>query len=291
MAKVQSLREQTSETRRSIGSLLAALGLGILLPGAAALLTAHLLTASVAAQGSCPPGTGFDDAHPPVGVGFVCVPGAPQAFVQQVVTFVPGAYPDPPNCPTSTGWPPGIIAKNQNGTASGVLGPPEVTDPTQFGAERVNLDTSLGIGGELIVRFGIPLTGSGNSDPDIWVWEVGPAIEPHNVYVGTSPTGPWSLVGQATSAFNGSEGFDIDDDGFGRNSSFFYVRILDTQTISPATFVNCTAGSDIDAIAVLSDPPPPVPTAPTWAIALLAGSLLLLGARALRHRSPPQSPA
>jgi hypothetical protein len=80
------------------------------------------------------------------------------------------------------------------------------------------------------------------------------------------------FVGRATSLFNGSEGFDIDDDGFNRDSRLSWIRITDTQLPSPESLVNCTAGSDIDAVAILSNPIPREPNVRVLTLTTRGGS-------------------
>lgn len=205
---------------------------------------------------SCPPGIqSYPGAHVANPSGVVCVPRGDAAFAQSVFRYTPGQFPTPATCRTTDTppYPSDIVGKDQNGTASGTLGPTSVSDPTIHASLRVNADTSLGVGGVVVLRFGIPLSGSGNSDPDVWVWEVGMTAEPYEVAVSADGVN-FTTVGTANTAFNGSAGYDIDDNGFTKSDRLFYVRITDTQTPTPATLVNCTAGSDIDAVAILSSP-------------------------------------
>lgn len=82
---------------------------------------------------------------------------------------------------------------------------------------------SLGNGGRVTVQFvDNRLTGSGDSSPDLWIFEVG---YPETVHVEISKNrGTWFAVGSATGpAF----GIDIDQYGFDGRDRFRFVRLTD----------------------------------------------------------------
>lgn len=126
---------------------------------------------------------------------------------------------------------------------------------------------SLGSGGVLTVRFTDNLlTGSGNADADLWIFEAGPADK---TFVDISPDGiTWSSVG----FIDGVPGVDLDAFGFGPGSTFSYVRLTDApggQTSGE------TLGADIDAIGAISTQAvTPVPLPAT--LPLLGSALGLL---------------
>lgn len=164
---------------------------------------------AVSAQDACPPGyteypTGFGDS--------VCVPGGGSSFASEIVNFKPGAYVEPE---------PGCVFNDDPAAA---LGPPDA------GQGANGKDVSIGGGGVLIVSFPSFLTGSGDSSPDIFVWETGPAAEVYDVAV-SEDNETWTTVGRADGQTQGSQGFDIDHAGFGPDSRLKYVKITDIQKL------------------------------------------------------------
>ncbi|WP_439603878.1 hypothetical protein [Shinella sp.] len=114
---------------------------------------------------------------------------------------------------------------------------------TQAGCQYI----SLGRGGELIVRFtDNVLTGSGNADIDLWIFEVGPDVEDMSVDISTDGV-KWQSVGAIG---GGKSGVDIDAFGFGPSSAFSYVRLTDDPLKGGQT--GATVGADIDAIGAIS---------------------------------------
>jgi uncharacterized repeat protein (TIGR01451 family) len=181
------------------------------------------------------------------------VPGGVNAFADQVVSLSPGDY------RTETGCQP----NNQGGSGSAALGPPD--DPAQDGSIlATEASTSVGYGGSIVLHFNTPITASGTSAPDIWVWETGTAAEPYHVDVSSDGVN-WVRVGTSNQATFGAQGFDIDDDGFTQAARLFYVRITDfgdgpgiTEQCNPDANNSNISGSDIDAVAGLSNPTPAV---------------------------------
>jgi len=114
----------------------------------------------------------------------------------------------------------------------------------------------LGDEGILIVQFtNNSLTTSGDDAEDLWIFEVGPKIEPTTVYISTNGTN-WINVGFTSGS---TSGVDIDayvSSGVIVGQKYSFVKIVDllpNQSGSPY------AGADIDAIGVISsDIPVPI---------------------------------
>jgi hypothetical protein len=125
--------------------------------------------------------------------------------------------------------------------ATDALGPPDADGDTH--------SVSLGSGGSITLQFlDNALTGSGNSTPDLWVFEVGGDVEA--TYVEISKDGiRWYDVGRAPGS---TSGIDIDAVGFGPNDRFYYVRLTDDPAQGDTT--GPSVGADIDAVGVISSP-------------------------------------
>ncbi|MBX3422804.1 MAG: pre-peptidase C-terminal domain-containing protein [Pirellulaceae bacterium] len=124
------------------------------------------------------------------------------------------------------------------------LGPPSAAnngEPAPGGSA-----VSLGRGGQLVLQFADNLlTGSGNADPDLVVFEVGDSEE---VLVEVSADGlAWTAVGRASAAV---PALDIDAFGFNRNSRLAFVRLTDIA--GQGTQSGNSVGADIDAVGALS---------------------------------------
>ena len=105
---------------------------------------------------------------------------------------------------------------------------------------------SLGRGGQIVLQFtNNLLTGSGNANPDLMVFEVGDSEE---VLVEVSADGSrYTSVGRASAA---SPTIDIDAFGFNSNSRFAYVRL--TDVINQGSASGDSVGADIDAVGAIS---------------------------------------
>ncbi len=221
-----------ADTASGIGSVQADTASAVGQAAGAAVTAQDVGAASVT---TCPPGPTY-----PTGFGGnVCVPGGDAAFADSVVSFTPGDY--------AAGCQP-------NDDPSAAVGPADA------GTGSNGADVSLGGDGRIVLHFSTPLTGSGSSASDVFVWETGPAAEGYRVDV--SPNGSdWTTVGQSDESTQGSQGFDIDDNGFGLSARLYYVRIIDIGDLvsgcSDDTPVS-RAGSDIDAVAVLSNITPDI---------------------------------
>lgn len=109
---------------------------------------------------------------------------------------------------------------------------------------------SLGNGGRIIVKFlDNSLTGSNDSQPDLYIFEVG-AAETTFVEI-RKRGGSWLSVGTATGfAF----GIDIDQFGFGQGDNFSFVRLTDDGDSGGG--VPFVQGADLVAVGARSSAPP-----------------------------------
>ncbi|MCR9297191.1 MAG: hypothetical protein NXI32_31210, partial [bacterium] len=108
---------------------------------------------------------------------------------------------------------------------------------------------SLGRGGQLVLEFTDNfLTGSGDADPDLMIFEVGDSEE---VSVDVSLDGVrFTNVGRASGA---SPRIDIDAFGFNENSRISYVRLTDVSNQGAED--GDSVGADIDAVGAISSVP------------------------------------
>jgi len=140
--------------------------------------------------------------------------------------------------------------------------------PTNAGnliAERAlgapdRLARSLGRGGNIVVEFtNNALTGSGNSDDDLFIFEIGGQVE--DTFVEISRNGiDWLDVGKV---FGSTSRIDIDPvlqaENLSPLTNFFFVRLTDDPNEGGRSgqFV----GADIDAVGAISTTLVPVPAA------------------------------
>ncbi len=105
---------------------------------------------------------------------------------------------------------------------------------------------SLGRGGRLVLQFTDNLlTGSGDGNPDLVIFEVGDSEE---VLVEVSADGSrFTAVGRASAA---SPTIDLDAFGFNRNSRLSFVRLTDVS--NQGSITGDSVGADIDAVGALS---------------------------------------
>lgn len=166
--------------------------------------------------------------------GDVLFPQGAISFADQVVSFKRGS--PAPSAPH-------VRAEN-------ALGVPDYRSGSNCSSAASCRFVSLGSGGSLVVRFtDNVLTGSGNSDIDLWVFEIGPDVEDMSIDI--SPDGrTWHSVGAIG---GGRSGVDIDAFGFGPTTSFAYVRLTDDPNKGERS--GATAGADIDAVGAISTRP------------------------------------
>ncbi len=152
------------------------------------------------------------------------------SFADAVTSYTPGANGGPL---------PDVTFQN----ALTALGVP---DSTGRGAEPVDGTTtvSLGSGGVLVLEFvNNRLTGSGDSRPDLAIFETG-AVE--SVLVEVSRDGvTYTQVGIADGL---SSLIDIDAAGFGPQDRLAFVRLTDLRQGDPTS---STIGADIDAVGAI----------------------------------------
>lgn len=164
-------------------------------------------------------------------------PQGVSSFADEVVSFIPGSNTIPPyNDPTAAL---GVPDYESSGHADGTY-------------------TSLGWGGTLVLKFtNNSLTTSGNSDLDLWIFEIGPAVEPTDVFVSLNGS-DWISVGFVGGATSGVDLDAFTGNGIVIGEKYSYVKLVDQdKRLSSSPF----AGADIDAVGAISSAPPvnPVP--------------------------------
>ncbi|NET39802.1 MAG: PEP-CTERM sorting domain-containing protein [Cyanothece sp. SIO1E1] len=133
----------------------------------------------------------------------------------------------------------------------------EMVSGGKLGAWKGDIGVSLGKEGTLTLGFTDNyLTGSGNSDSDLWIFEIG--RNPEDVVVEISSDGnTWYRAGVADKqdyAVDTGIGIDIDPllsnhTDLDRDSLFSFVRLTDNGTNG---YGGAKSGADIDAVAALS---------------------------------------
>ncbi len=182
-------------------------------------------------------------------IGGIEFPDGAASFADSVFSYTPGS---------------GFSGSAPCQNSANALGVPDFSSS----GPDCNGYVSLGQGGTLILQFtDNALTTSGNSDADLHIFEIGPAVEAMMISISTNAT-DWidlgTLSGQPTS-------IDIDGvAGVVTGTAYSYVRIIDDASSGPGAGV--FSGADIDAVGAISstEAPPAVP--------LPASGVLLLGA-------------
>ena len=109
---------------------------------------------------------------------------------------------------------------------------------------------SLGEGGTLVLKFtDNSLTTSGDDSMDLWIFEIGPAVEATFVAISKDGTN-WIDVGRVEGSVSG---IDIDaytQNGVVAGERYSYVRLIDVSTDK------ATDGADIDAVGAISSAAP-----------------------------------
>jgi hypothetical protein len=180
-------------------------------------------------------------------------PGGAASFADSIVSYNPA-------------FSGGAVPSATFQDASQALGAPN------FPEGAVPQYVSLGAGGRVVLRFtNNSLTGSGNSNEDLWIFEIGPDVE--DTFVDISKDGStWFSVGAVTGA---TRGVDIDAFGFGTSDFFSFVRLTDNIALDATS--GTTVGADIDAVGAIASAPPVV-TVPEPATLLLVATALVAGA-------------
>ncbi len=170
----------------------------------------------------------------------------------------------------------------------GAIPSPTYRNPAQalgtpnFGDAPDPTYVSLGAGGRIVLRFtDNSLTGSGNSNLDLWIFEIGPDVE--DTFVDVSKDGvTWFSVGKV---FGSTSGIDLDAFGFGTSDFFSFIRL--TDDIAEGATSGTTVGADIDAVGAISTAPPVPPPGrvpePGTLLLLSAGLALAAATRAARR--------
>jgi hypothetical protein len=168
------------------------------------------------------------NAIPYAGIDF---PAGPISFIDEVLSYEPDFYGEPP-IPLPT-------------DSTVVIGPPR--------GPGDNWSLPIGNGGRITLGFiDNFLIGSGDNQPDLWIFELGTGVE--HTFVEISKDGlVWHFVGKALGS---TSGIDIDLFGYGPNDAFSFVRLMDDPNQLPG---GQPAGADIDAVGASSTIPVPIP--------------------------------
>ena len=193
--------------------------------------------------------------------GGVTFPGGVSSFADALTAYAPNIVSNQPGEPF------------RNGNAA--IGAPDYPGSTDCPTAAACRYVSLGDGGAITLEFvDNRLTGSGNSNLDLWVFEIGPDVE--DTFVAISKDGvQFFNVGKVAGA---TAGIDIDAFGYGTADQFRFVRLTDDTNEGDQSGV--TVGADIDAVGAISTIAAPVPEPETWAMVLLG--VAALGARRRR---------
>ena len=203
-----------------------------------------------------------------IGMFVLCVVGIANAEIYGGVDFPDGAI------SFADEWifyQPTTDVHSPHNDPSAALGIPDYHSDSNY--------VSLGDEGVLILKFSDnSLTTSWDNSNDLWIFEIGSAIEPTSVDISTNGTN-WINVGNTS---GGTYGIDIDaylSSGVVLGERYSYVKLTD---LLPHQSGSPYEGADIDAVGAISSAPPvPIPGA-VWLLGTgLAG---LAGIRARRRK-------
>lgn len=213
--------------------------------------------------------------------------GAAQGAVYGGVEFPQGAI---SFADSVVSYSPGLEGADPSASYQGAfnaLGIPDYTGSNSCATQATCDFVSLGVGGELVVRFtDNVLTGSGSIADDLWIFEIGPDVEDTTVELSTNGV-TWLSVGKVTGS---TRGIDIDAFGYGTSSAFAYVRLTDVANEGDTG--GSTVGADIDAVGAISTRAPTnggIPEPGAWAL-MIAG-FGLAGAALRRRRTIAIAPS
>ncbi len=171
-------------------------------------------------------------------IGGVEFPDGDISFADVVVHYEPGLSGAKPPSPP-------------NAVPESALGPPEVPG-SKIGAcsESPCPFVSLGSGGSITLEFSDNLlTGSGDSEADLFIFEVGPDVE--DTFVQVSSDGEtFRAVGKVG---GNTSGIDLDAFGFTPDDRFRFVRLTDDPAEGNRS--GASVGADIDAVGAISTVP------------------------------------
>jgi MYXO-CTERM domain-containing protein len=166
-----------------------------------------------------------------------------------------------------------IPATSTAGDPDEALGPPDYADDTDFGFY------TLGVGGSITLQFvDNALSGSGDSSPDLHVFEIGPDVEDTFVEISVDGSpGSFFAIGKV---FGSTSSLDIDAalalQGLDPFTPISFVRLIDDAAEGQSNPSADFAGADIDAVGAIRSVAPPPPPTPNGEVPL-PGALPLLG--------------
>jgi len=184
----------------------------------------------------------------------ICLPAVSQAVLIGGIEFADGAISFADEVISYT---PGSDVASPHNNPLNLLGVPD-DEPS----------TSLGDGGELVIRFiDNSLIASGDNTLDLWIFEVGAVVERFNVSISTDNSS-WIDLGNVSGQ---PTGIDIDSvEGVTLDTLYSYVRLRDDESINQTG--SPFGEADIIAIGAISSGVAAVPVpAAVW----LFGSGLL----------------
>lgn len=174
----------------------------------------------------------------------------PSSYADAVVDYSNGTYGAEAGSNANWAHDPNAALGAENWTS-------EMTTRGSLGGWNKDIGTSLGQNGFLTVEFTDNyLVGGGDDAADLWIFEIGSAVEAMKVEISTDNE-TWYEVGIAERQNAQQEfgiGMDIDariaaEESLSLDTLFRYVRVTDGGTNK---YQNSKAGADIDAIAAIS---------------------------------------